>query len=82
MKVFDQVTESLVVEDNQAQVIYESGDVLYVCKAVIGTALSAPCWQIKKINAASGVVIEWADGNATYDNKATDLETVSHLDYS
>lgn len=82
MKIFDQATGSLIVEDNQAQVIYESGDILYVCKAPMDSLLDSAVWQIKKIDCTSGVKIEWAHGNDNYDNKATDLATVADLQYA
>ena len=66
------------IEDNKALVIYEDGDILYICKAVISAARNDPVWQIKKFD---GVAITWADGNDHYDNLATDLVTVKTLDY-
>jgi len=65
-----------------ALIVYESGAILYVCKAAIGTALAAPLWSIKKVDTTSGVKIEWADGDSNYDNLATDLGTVAALAYS
>ena len=65
--------------DNQAQIVYEDGDILYVCKALIGSVKTDPVWRIKKVD---GMDIEWCDGNALYDNVATDLATVADLDYS
>jgi hypothetical protein len=73
MKIFG--TES----DLSALIIYEDGSVLYVCKAVIGSGASDPLWQVQKIDATSGVVIKWADGNANYDNLATNLNTVKNI---
>lgn len=72
----------VVTEDNKAVVLYENGDVLYVCKAAIGSSLSSAVWQIKKVDASSGVVVTWCGGNANYDNSATDLTTVAAYSYS
>jgi hypothetical protein len=69
-------------EDNKAIVVYTSGSVDYVCKAVIGSALTSSVWQVRKIDRTTGVVITWADGNATYDNVATSLAIVAALSYS
>jgi hypothetical protein len=44
------------------------GSVTYVGIAAIGTATSAAEWQIQKVDASSGVIVTWADGNAYYDN--------------
>ena len=46
-----------VSEDNKALVLYEDGDILYVCKALIGSPLASAVWQIKKIDTTTGVVI-------------------------
>lgn len=43
-------------------------NVVYVGKADIATATSAPLWQIKKIDQTTGGVITWADGNDEFDN--------------
>jgi hypothetical protein len=64
---------------NYKQVVYEDGSTLYVCKAVIGAALSSAVWQVKKI---VNMDITWADGDDNFDNVATDLNTVKALDYS
>lgn len=65
-----------------AQVIYEDGAVMYICKSNIGTAVNVAKWQIKKVDSTSGIVIQWCDGNSDYDNYATDLATVKALSYS
>lgn len=63
----------------EAQIVYEDGDVLYVCRAAIGTVKTAPSWKIKKVN---GMDITWCGGNQNYDNVATSLEIVKNLSYS
>jgi len=35
-------------------------------------------WQARKIDTSSGVVITWADGDANFDNVATDLTSLSY----
>jgi hypothetical protein len=70
--------------DNKAVVVYESGDILYVCKATIGSALGDAVWQIKKVDTSSDdvVIITWCDGDDYFDNLATNLEVVAALSYS
>ena len=70
------------IEDNKAQIVYEDGDDLYICKAPIGTALGSAAWQIKRVNTADPITTTWCDGNANFDNTATDLETVRGHTYS
>lgn len=69
-------------EDNKRVVLYQDGNFYYICKAPIGTVLSAASWQIKKINTTSGVVTTWCDGNDHYDNTATSLADVQGHSYS
>ena len=70
-----------VSEDNKAQIVYEDGDDLYICKAPIGTALGSAVWQIKRVDTADPITTTWCDGNASYDNTATDLATVRGHSY-
>lgn len=56
-----------------------SGANTYVATAPIGTAQSAAAWQVKKINVSGGTTtITWADGNANFDNVATDLTALTY----
>lgn len=64
--------------DNMAIKITEVGDVTYVAMAAPGTAQSTAKWQVKKIDSSSGTVITWADGNADFDNSATDLTALNY----
>lgn len=63
-------------------VLYDDDPVLYLCKAPIGSALASAVWQISRIDTTSGVIKQWCDGNALYDNAATDLVTVKGYNYS
>jgi hypothetical protein len=76
------ITIDSIAEENQAITIYESGTMIYVCKAGIGASLSASEWQIKRVDTSSGVIIKWANGNDLYNNTATDLATVAGHSYS
>lgn len=42
--------------------------VLYLGEAVPGSVTSAGVWKVQKIDTTTGVSIQWADGNANYDN--------------
>ena len=44
------------------------GNNTYIGKASIGSLVTDPVWQVKKIDKTSGLVITWADGNAYFDN--------------
>ena len=54
------------------------GAVTYVAIAAPGTAQATAKWQVQKIDTTTGVVITWADGNANFDNVATDLTALSY----
>ena len=69
-------------EGNVDIVLYDNDPVFYICKAPIGSSLSAAVWQIAKLDTTSGLVKQWCDGNALYDNTATDLSTVMGHTYS
>lgn len=61
-----------------AQKITTVGSITYVAKAEPGTAQSSPAWQVQKVDETIGTVITWADGNALFDNVATDLTALSY----
>lgn len=45
------------------------GGVSYVGKAAIGSATLSAAWQIQRLTEVTGdLTIEWADGNANFDN--------------
>jgi len=49
-------------------------NMIYIGEAVPGTATSAATWRIKRLNIATGLIIEWAaNGNLTqvWDNRAS-----------
>jgi len=56
------------------------GDIDYVGEAPIGTLTSADDWRIKRINSASGVIIQWAGTGVfdqVWDDRANPLTTYS-----
>jgi hypothetical protein len=54
------------------------GSVDYIGEAAAGTAASSALWRAKKVDSTSGIIITWADGNANFDNVATDLTTLTY----
>jgi len=65
-----------------AMAIYEDDDIMYICKANIGTPLDDPKWQIKMFDSGSTPnQILWCDGDSLFDNTATDLATVKGHSY-
>lgn len=53
-------------------------NVVYLAIAAPGSNQSSAVWQARKIDTSSGVVITWADGDASFDNVATDLTALSY----
>lgn len=54
------------------------GTITYVGKAAVGTSQGSASWQCQKIDETTGTVITWADGNANFDNVATDLTSLTY----
>jgi len=63
-----------------AKKITVSGLNTYVATAPIGTAQATAGWQAKKIidDGAGTTTITWADGDAAFDNVATDLTSLTY----
>lgn len=55
-----------------------SGTNTFLAMAAAGTAQTTAKWQARKIDTSSGVVVTFADGNASFDNVATDLTALSY----
>lgn len=66
-------TRSLNGEIPVAQKITTVGTITYIAIARPGTSQSSLYWQVKRIDTTTDVVITWADGDANFDNVATDL---------
>jgi len=54
------------------------GSVTYLAIAAPGTVESDAKWQCKKIDQTTGLVMTFADGDASFDNVATDLTALSY----
>ena len=62
-----------------AKKITVSGANTYVATAPIGSLQASAVWQVKCINVTGGdTVITWANGDANFDNVATDLTILSY----
>lgn len=55
-----------------------AGTISYIAKAEPGTLYSTAAWQVQKVDETDGTIITWADGNANFDNTATDLTALSY----
>lgn len=55
-----------------------SPTVSYYGRAESGSLTSAAVWQIKRIDTSAGLVIDWADGNAYYNNVWDDRATLTY----
>ena len=77
---FDGVNFQRAKADALAQKITIAEDTTYIAYAAPGTSQADPLWQVHKVvSSATEVLITWADGNASFDNVATDL---TGLDFS
>ncbi len=60
----------------------DSSDLIYIGEATPGTATSAASWRIQRINTNDGtnndIAIQWADGNANFDNVWDDHLTITY----
>jgi len=63
-----------------AQKITISGSITYIALASPGTSQVSAKWQVKKIDESdsNNTIITWADGDAKFDNKATDLSALTY----
>lgn len=79
-KVFNIDSVGNIIDGYQSSKITTVGSITYVGVAPCGTAQSAALWQCKKVDSSvlGTTVITWADGNANFDNIATDLTSLSY----
>lgn len=79
-KVFNVDSTGNIIDGYQATKVTVDGDYTYIAVAATGTDQSAARWQVKKIDESvvGTTVITWADGNANFDNVATDLTALTY----
>jgi len=75
---FDGQNLQRMTADALAIKVTVSGAITYVGVAAPGTSQSAAFWQCKKIDESSGTVITYADGDASFNNTATDLTALTY----
>jgi hypothetical protein len=67
-----EVTTTLAVR------IDEQAPVTYIGEATVGSATSGAVWRIRKIDASSGTVITWADGDTDFNNVWDDRASLTY----
>lgn len=75
---FDGQSLQRLSADAMATKITEAGSVTYIAQAAPGTAEATAKWQVKKLDETTGLVVTYADGDASFDNIATDLTALSY----
>jgi len=75
---YDGVNLQKPIADSMALKLTEDGSVTYIGIAAPGTAQGTAKWQAMKLDETSGLVITFADGDADFDNVATDLTALSY----
>lgn len=73
---FDGVNLQRENAQNLATETQTSGTDTYIGEAAPGTAKATAKWKAYKVTSAG--VITWADGNANFDNVATDLTALTY----
>ena len=63
---------------NEAIKITESGATTYIAFAAPGTSQSSANWKAMKLDDSDGLLITYADGNAEFDNVASNLASLSY----
>ena len=58
--------------------ITEDGTDTYIAYAIPGSTEADEVWRAMKLDASSGLVITYADGDNNFDNVATDLTVLSY----
>lgn len=75
---FDGVSLQRTPAGAMAMKITESGTITYIAVAAPGTAESTAKWQVQKLDETTGLTIKYADGDANFDNVATDLTSLTY----
>ena len=60
---------------------YQDATYKYFGEAVPGSALTNPEWRVSRMNLTTSQ-LQWADGNANFDNVYTDLATVAAMTFA
>jgi hypothetical protein len=76
--LYDGVSLQRQPADSLAMKMTIVGAITYIATAAPGTTQGTAKWQVKKLDETSGLVITYADGDADFDNVATDLTALSY----
>ena len=57
---------TLQLDDRYVTNIQTAGNYTYIGKALCGSATSAAVWQIKRIDATTGTIIQWCGGTQNF----------------
>jgi hypothetical protein len=71
-------TATLSLSACAARVDYVSSTLTYIGHATPGTLNAAAAWRIRRVTGSSDITVEWADGNANYDNVWDDRAGLSY----
>lgn len=63
---------------NKTTRIATVGSITYIGNAAMGADAAAAVWQIKRLDATSGLIKLWADGNDNFDNVWNDRASLSY----
>jgi len=67
------------IAEARAEKVTIVGTDTYIALAVPGTAEDSPVWQVRRVSILEGTTrITWADGDALFDNLATDLTELAY----
>lgn len=53
--------------------------IFYIGEAAIGSATSDAVWRIQRYDTNSGIIKQWADGDANFDNVWNNREEISYF---
>ena len=77
---FDGVNVQRPVAEALNTKIVEVGGITYIAQSAPGTLEATALWRAKKVDSSTPgtTLITWADGNANFDNIATDLSLLNY----
>ena len=73
-------SKRVVFRDTALRIATDSEDenITYIGNAPITALSSDSVWQIKKLDATSGLTVTWADGDADFNNEWDERENLSY----
>lgn len=78
-KIFNVDSTGNLIDETMASMIIVSDPYTYIAYAAAGSSQSDSVWRVKRIESSGqNKIITWADGDAKFDNSATDLTSLSY----